>query len=84
MDERFMNKLWSAMPKEPGSGWTRTIEESKWIESLLSEEPLFDALVGRKATHYLIMTEDHGIEVLADSAPEIVMRDPASIEATKL
>ena len=71
-NESFLNEFWKI--RENDIGHTFTVVNSEWIEELLNDPIFQDHSKGVK--HYVIVTLDECVEILAKSPPEIdVIKD---------
>lgn len=77
INESFRNGLWAILP--PRLGQTLKVEKSDLIEILRSDELGSDTFLSAK--HYIILTEDDVIEVIAAVDPEIHELDQADPDA---
>lgn len=66
-------------PPIEGIGWTRVDPRSDWLADLRSREPLLDVHIPG-CRHYIIVTEDDVVDVLAPSTPRIVELSPADVD----
>jgi hypothetical protein len=69
----------SAPPCHQDLGWTRIDMTSAWLADLRSREPLLDVHTPG-CQHYVIITEDDVVDVLAPEAPTIVEVSPAKAD----
>ena len=66
-------------PPIEGTGWTRIDPSSDWLTDLRRREPLLD-VHSPGCRHYIIVTEDDVVDVLAPKAPKIVQVAAAAID----
>jgi hypothetical protein len=67
LEEYLLGERWTG----PVPEWTRVAVASPWLEQMQLREPLFKSN-HPNCRHYIIVTEDDVIEVLASEAPVVI------------